>query len=71
MIYDSSKDYLTGRVLLIFDGSEPSREEIDEYCQRNYGFTPHTVDINQPDTGYGGHPNPGRVRCYPQQGEPQ
>jgi len=65
MIYESTKDYLTGKVLLIYDGEEPTLEEIHDYCQRNYGFTPDSIDINQPDEGYGGHPNPGRVYCHP------
>lgn len=65
MIYDSSKDYLTGRVLLIFCGNVPSTEEINQYCETNYGFTPARMFIDEPDEGYGGHPNPGLVHCHP------
>jgi len=65
MIYESSKDYLTGRVLLIFDGNAPTAEEVHQYCSKNYGFVPSQIDVELPDEGYGGHPNPGRIRCFP------
>ena len=63
MIYDSSRNYLDGWVTLVFDGVDPTLFEIVAYCQRNYGFTPKSVDIESPCEGFGGYPNPGIVKC--------
>lgn len=63
MITDSSKNYLDGWVTLVFDGVTPTITEINEYCQRNYSFTPKSIDIDEPREGFGGYPNPGIVKC--------
>jgi hypothetical protein len=64
MIVDSSKDYFTGTVVLMFEGEQPSLSEINEYCRANYGFVPVSVDIDLPND-FLGYTNPGRVHCSP------
>ena len=40
MIYESSKDYGTGVITMIFEGKVPDYAEVNEYCYVNYGFYP-------------------------------
>ena len=70
MIYESTKDYSSGRVILVYDGADPSIEEIHSYCQRNYGFIPSSVVVNDQadaDTDWSimGIEEPGIIYCYP------
>lgn len=65
MIYDSSKNYLDGWVTIVYDDVDPTPEEINTYCEQNYGFTPGSFYIDSPNQGYGGFSNPGIVKCHP------
>lgn len=56
-IYDSSIDYGTGVVLMLWDGDKPSVEEFLEYSMRNYGIG-GWVEIEDP-TSFRGLRNPG------------
>ncbi len=38
-ICESSKDYGTGGVLMLWDGERPSNVEFLEYAKKNYGVT--------------------------------
>ena len=69
MIYDSSRNYLEGWVTLVFDGVTPTEAEITAYCQRNYGFTPKSICIDEPCDGFGGFPNPGIIKCSEREGQ--
>lgn len=61
MITDSSKDYFTGKIFMIFEGSIPTYEEVNEYCHTNYGFRPN-FDYNiEPESYFKGYPIPGTV----------
>ena len=60
-IYDSSKDYGTNEVTIIFDGDIPSKEEIIQYCKKNYGFIPSSIDIDPPNN-FRGMINPGTIK---------
>ena len=62
MIYDSSKNYLDRTIILVFDGADPSSDEIKEYCIRNYGETPESFEIDPEHEGFGGYTNPGIVK---------
>ena len=64
MITESSRNYLSGIVFLMFETSEPSPAEITEYCEAHYGFVPARTDLDMP-TEFHGYTNPGWVRCYP------
>lgn len=59
-LYDSSMDYSTREVIAFFDEAEPTREEVCEYVERNYGFTPENVNVYSPTT-HKGMINPGVV----------
>jgi hypothetical protein len=58
---DSSKDYGTDEVTITFDGDIPSKEEIIQYCKKNYGFIPSSIDIDPP-SDFRGMVNPGIIR---------
>ena len=58
---NSSKDYGTDEVTITFDGDIPSKEEIIQYCKKNYGFIPLSIDI-EPPSNYKGLENPGIIR---------
>ena len=68
MIYDSSKDYMTEKVLLIYDGTAPTDDEIISYCVKNYGFTPLSIVVEPENPGPFGYTNPGTVFCHPREG---
>ena len=61
MITESSKDYLTGRILITFTGEIPSYEEVNEYCHTNYGFRPNFEYEIEPENDFMGYINPGTV----------
>jgi hypothetical protein len=65
MITDCSKDYMTGKVMLVFEGETPTDTEIDTYCLKNYGFSPKSTMLIEPNIGFGGYPNPGKIYCHP------
>jgi hypothetical protein len=62
MITDSSKNYLDNTVTMVYDGEDISVTEIFEYCKKNYGVAPVEFDIEPPNEGFGGYPNPGIVK---------
>jgi len=68
MIYDSSKDYITEKVLLIYDGVAPTDAEICNYCETNYGFKPQSIVVEPENPGPFGYTNPGTVYCHPRAG---
>ena len=68
MITDSSKDYLSGKVFIIFDGEEPTTEVVISYCEKNYGFTPKSIFIEPEHEGPFGMTNPGTAICHPNEG---
>lgn len=64
MITESTRDYLSGIVFLMFESSVPSSDEINDYCKTNYGFVPARSELDMP-AEFRGYTNPGWVRCYP------
>jgi hypothetical protein len=62
MITDSSKNYLDNTLTLVYDGEDISNQEIFDFCKRNYGVEPVEFDIEPPNVGFGGFPNPGIVK---------
>jgi hypothetical protein len=62
MITDSSKNYLDNTLTLVFEGESVSEQEVREFCQRNYKVVPVSIDIEPPNEGFGGYPNPGVVK---------
>ena len=62
MITDCSKNYLDNTLTLVFEGDSVSEQEVRDYCQRNYNVLPVTIDIEPPNEGFGGYPNPGVVK---------
>lgn len=65
MIYDSSKNYYTGVITMIFDGDPPSMTEVDEYLIDNYGIgVTGTVDVELPYL-FRGLFNPGSITVNP------
>ncbi|MCL4722891.1 MAG: hypothetical protein KJZ90_01250 [Rhodocyclaceae bacterium] len=62
-IYESSKDYGTGVVLILWDGDKPSDEEFLKYARDKYG-----VDgalCVEPPTEFHGMTNPGTATVTP------
>lgn len=62
MITDGSKNYLDNTLTLVYDGETVSIQEIYDYCDQNYNIVPVSFDIEPPDEGFGGYPNPGIVK---------
>jgi len=62
MITDSSKNYLDNTLTLVYDGETVSIQEIYDYCEQNYNVVPVSFDIEPPNEGFGGYPNPGIVK---------
>ena len=62
MITDCSKNYMDNTLTLVFEGESVSGQEIRDFCQRNYNVVPVSFDIELPNEGYGGYPNPGVVK---------
>jgi len=61
MIADSSKNYMDNTLTLIYDGETVSIQEIYDYCKKNHNVEPVAFEIELPNEGYGGYPNPGTV----------
>jgi hypothetical protein len=62
MITDSSKNYMDNTLTLVYDGEDISVQEIYDYCKKNYRVEPVGIDIEPPNEGFGGFPNPGIVK---------
>lgn len=62
-IYESSKDYGTGQVLMLWDGDKPSNEEFLEYSKIWYGVT-GTLEVEEP-TVFQGMVNTGTAVVTP------
>jgi hypothetical protein len=62
MITDSSKNYMDNTLTLVYDGEDISDQEILDYCKKNYRVEPVGFDIEPPNEGFGGFPNPGIVK---------
>ena len=62
-IYDSSKDYGTGQVLILWDGDKPSNDEFLEHAMNEYGVT-GTLEVEEP-TVFQGMVNPGTAIVVP------
>ena len=62
MILESSKDYGTGVVTMLFDGERPSYDEVRAYCYEHYGFKPFGYTTTMPSE-YRGLLNPGTILC--------
>ena len=60
MILESSMDYGTGIVTMLFEGERPSYDAVREYCDKNYGFKPFGFTVTMPGE-YKGLMNPGVV----------
>ena len=56
-IYDSSMDYGTGTILILWDGDKPTSEEFREYAEKLYGVIGH-LEIEDP-INFRGMQNPG------------
>jgi len=64
MITESSKDYVTGNVLMLWDGEVPTYEEVNQYCFDNYGFRPNfNYEVDAPND-FMGYINPGTVVAF-------
>lgn len=61
MITDCSKNYLDNTLTLVYDGETVSTQEIYDYCRQNYNVEPVRFEIEPPNEGFGGYPNPGTV----------
>jgi hypothetical protein len=46
---------------LIYDGETVAIQEIYDYCRQNYNAEPVAFEIELPNEGFGGYPNPGTV----------
>lgn len=64
MIYESSKDYGTGIITLIFDDYIPTRTEINAYTTENFGIT-GKFEITPPST-FRRMENPGAIIVQPE-----
>lgn len=62
-IYESSKDYGTGVVLILWDGDKPSDEEFIEHALNEYGVT-GVLSIEDPEE-FRGMINPGTATVAP------
>jgi hypothetical protein len=62
MITDCSKNYLDNTLTLVYEGEDVSIQEVHDYCKRNYNVEPVSFDIELPNEGFGGYPNPGIVK---------
>ena len=60
MILESTMDYGTGIVTILFDGDRPGYDAVREYCDKNYGFKPVGFSVTMPSE-YRGLVNPGVV----------
>lgn len=61
MIYDSSKDYIGGFILMLFDGETPSDNEIREYVKKNYGDDIDEIGEIDPVSEFHGLKNAGTI----------
>jgi hypothetical protein len=68
VIYDSHRDYITGVVTATYEGDEPSRDEINHFCQRYYSFTPGSVVVVPPQPAPPGYVNDGWIQCHRKEG---
>ena len=66
-IYDSSKDYGAGYVLILWDGDKPSDAEFLEHASTLYGVTGR-LDVEEPTEVRGMH-NPGTAMVTPNDGD--
>lgn len=64
MIYQSSKDYVTGVITMHFDEDTPSQYEIDEYLLENYGIGIGGVVEVEPPSAFLGFQNPGVITVF-------
>lgn len=62
-IYESSKDYGTGQVLILWDGDKPSDDEFVEHAKNEYG-TIGKLTVEEP-TMFRGMSNPGTATVVP------
>ena len=62
-IYESSKDYGTGQVLILWDEDKPSDEEFLEYAKNKHGIT-GTLEVDDPSV-FRGMVNPGTATVTP------
>ena len=63
MILESSKDYGTGTITIIFGNPIPIRSEVNAYTQENYGMT-GAFEIHPP-SNFRGMENPGVIKVQP------
>lgn len=57
-IYESSKDYVTGKVLILWDGDRPTNDEFLEHATLVYGVKGSLIEVEEP-TVFRGMENPG------------
>ena len=69
MITDCSKNYMDNTLTLVYDGDIITKQEVIDYCKRLYGVEPVELDIEPPNEGFGGFPNPGIVKVLLPRGE--
>jgi hypothetical protein len=62
-IYDSSRDYGTGQVLILWDGDKPSDEAFLEHARELYGVVGR-LEVEEP-TEVRGMQNPGTATVTP------
>ena len=67
-IYDSSKDYGSGQILILWDGNRPSDEEFLDHAKNNYGGNNKLLTVEEPTYFRGqvhGMKNPGTAVVVP------
>ncbi len=64
MIFESSKCYGTGKILMHYDGKTPTEQEVRQHVERHYGAKGGTVLIHEASE-YRGFHNPGTVLFLP------
>ena len=62
MIIESTMDYGTGVVTIVYDNCEPTAHAVNSHCEHNYGFVPTEYTVDAPND-YKGLLNPGIITC--------
>lgn len=60
-MYEASKDYGTGEILILFDGPDPTEDEIRDYVSRNYGCECFEIEVES-ESGFYEYHNPGTIK---------
>ena len=64
MMYESSKDYISGSITILFDGETPTESEILDFVKDNYAFTGTPQIEIEPENEFRGLTNPAVIKVY-------